>query len=809
MELERKLFKKVSGTKYLSDDEILAQSVLFFQVGYDTAAKTLKHLFYELTLNEKIQERLYREIDDAFRSKPDSIDYDIVIDLPYLNAIISETLRKYPSALIMGREAADDYRVDEYNLTIEKGTGIIISIYAIHHNPEYYPEPERFDPERFMPGNLEKIIPYTYLPFGGGPRNCIGMRFVMTEMKLCVARLIHTFRFVRTSRTSDRLKILNDLLFLNTSPVYIGAERRSRTRTKDKNNFSTIENIGIRPLDTVQMAIKNQIAPNRFAFNTVINTMGECNCRFGWTGMFCQDCLTLPGCVHGVCHRPFECKCEEGWNGVFCSIPKCRDGCHSKNGYCTKPNECKCKLGWRGENCTECAVLPGCQHGSCTDPLDCDCEKGWQGTFCSQPICSEGCQNGWCLKPNECRCKIGFNGTNCDQCVPYPGCRNGHCQQNQPWTCECEPGWTGQLCDRRLNRCEDHQKQEEHRCLNGGTCIDVEEDDDLHYRCQCSEGFVAIAEFSPIQQSSLVNRLDGSSMRVHSRSKRGLSSFFKRFWSIRKKVPIIPFQQTFPLMNLGQDYLFSQASSMLPFYNFNQVSSQIGQQLFPSFVKQIGQNFIDIGDQQQQQQSKHYLHPHHHFHHQQHHDPSMEYQGQNQYHQAGYHPSRPKYYRPPVNNLQYPQQYGPNEDDSIQQSQPVPSGVSDNENEQKTAQSDESVSKPSYYYPTLSSQQSQVQYQYSPEMIGTSPYTFHENPSQMNTFKSRPYGSNPGTLDVHKVLDQFIRSAGLSPKGDHDNVYNGNSDEKALSVKKLYTYPFYFSSSGDRPTSIRLESIKE
>lgn len=175
---------------------------------------------------------------------------------------------------------------------------------------------------------------------------------------------------------------------------------------------------------------------------------------------------------------------------LFCfSIAKCRDGCHSKNGYCTKPNECKCKLGWRGENCTECAVLPGCQHGSCTDPLDCDCEKGWQGTFCSQPICSEGCQNGWCLKPNECRCKIGFNGTNCDQCVPYPGCRNGHCQQNQPWTCECEPGWTGQLCDRRLNRCEDHQKQEEHRCLNGGTCIDVEEDDDLHYRCQCSEGF--------------------------------------------------------------------------------------------------------------------------------------------------------------------------------------------------------------------------------------------------------------------------------------------------------------------------------
>nr|XP_027203231.1 delta-like protein C [Dermatophagoides pteronyssinus] len=221
----------------------------------------------------------------------------------------------------------------------------------------------------------------------------------------------------------------------------------------------------------------------------------QCSCRFGWTGMFCQYCLTLPGCVHGSCTRPLECRCEPGWTGMFCSIPECKSGCHHQNGYCSKPGECKCKFGWQGENCTECSTLPGCQHGTCDEPLDCNCQNGWQGTFCSTPICADGCANGWCQNPGECRCKVGFRGQNCSECVPYPGCEHGDCINNEPWTCGCQTGYGGFTCNERLDWCEQITRSTSNQtdlsqpiCQNGGTCISVEQSGGS-YRCHCSLGY--------------------------------------------------------------------------------------------------------------------------------------------------------------------------------------------------------------------------------------------------------------------------------------------------------------------------------
>lgn len=163
-----------------------------------------------------------------------------------------------------------------------------------------------------------------------------------------------------------------------------------------------------------------------------------------------------------------------------------------------------------------------------------------------------------------------------------------------------------------------------------------------------------------------------------------------------------------------------------------------------------------------------------------------------------------------LNPQQYSQIYS--EGNGNSESMEHPSGYS-----QSTSQSQQN----SYYYPRPQQQAQQSQsypsysgpqtdesksnYYYSANTmhngpIGTSPYTFHSNPSAANTFKSRPYGNNPGTIDVHQVLDQFIRSTGLSPHGDHDSTNKGYTDDKALSVKKLYSYPFYFSSSGDKPS---------
>lgn len=91
--------------------------------------------------------------------------------------MISETLRKYPAVPFLLRKCVEDFTINA--VTIEKDTMIVIPTIGLHYDPEYYPNPDIFDPERFSDSNKNKIVPYTYLPFGEGPRNCIGRYLII------------------------------------------------------------------------------------------------------------------------------------------------------------------------------------------------------------------------------------------------------------------------------------------------------------------------------------------------------------------------------------------------------------------------------------------------------------------------------------------------------------------------------------------------------------------------------------------------------------------------------------------------------
>lgn len=88
--------------------------------------------------------------------------------------LLLETLRIYPAIPSLNRQCTKDYHIPDTDVVIEKGTKVLISILGLHHDPEYFPEPEKFDPDRFSDENKHNIRPFTYLPFGDGPRNCIG-----------------------------------------------------------------------------------------------------------------------------------------------------------------------------------------------------------------------------------------------------------------------------------------------------------------------------------------------------------------------------------------------------------------------------------------------------------------------------------------------------------------------------------------------------------------------------------------------------------------------------------------------------------
>jgi len=180
--------------------------MVFFIGGYETTASAINYTLYELTINGNIQTRLHQELSSALAGLDENSDeyYDKVMgDIPYLDAVVKESLRKNPAVIRLERRLnGESYKID--GISLKNGQIVEVSIYGVHYNPEYYPDPHRFNPDRFMPENRHLLVPGTYLPFGIGPRNCIGMRFAHQEIKLCLSRIVRQFQFLPTPQTPTK-----------------------------------------------------------------------------------------------------------------------------------------------------------------------------------------------------------------------------------------------------------------------------------------------------------------------------------------------------------------------------------------------------------------------------------------------------------------------------------------------------------------------------------------------------------------------------------------------------------------------------
>ncbi|KAI1307997.1 Cytochrome P450 3A25 [Halotydeus destructor] len=211
-----------SKSNTLTDDEILAQAIVFIAAGYDATSTLLAFTFYLLALNTDIQEKLHSELSQDMCS-----DYDKLVNHPYLEAVIHETLRLYPPAVVLSRQASEDYKLPGTDVTIPRGMDVQISTWRVHRDPSNYPEPDKFDPSRFLPENRNKIKPYSYLPFGSGIRNCIGMRFALLEAKVIIADMLMKYKFVKIKSTPAKPKFNCGLGLLSYDPIHVGIELRT------------------------------------------------------------------------------------------------------------------------------------------------------------------------------------------------------------------------------------------------------------------------------------------------------------------------------------------------------------------------------------------------------------------------------------------------------------------------------------------------------------------------------------------------------------------------------------------------------
>nr|XP_034187550.1 probable cytochrome P450 6a13 isoform X1 [Osmia lignaria] len=190
----------------LDENSIAAQAFVFFAAGYETSSNTIAFCLYELALNAEIQERTRRDIQDAIDNRDGKLTYDAVQDMKYLDMVIAETLRKYPPASLLSRRCEYQYQIPGSKVELPPGMRVIIPIYGLHHDPDYYPNPATFDPERFTEENKRTRHPYTYLPFGEGPRNCIGMRFALLQIKVGIISFLRKHRVEVCEKTVIPIK---------------------------------------------------------------------------------------------------------------------------------------------------------------------------------------------------------------------------------------------------------------------------------------------------------------------------------------------------------------------------------------------------------------------------------------------------------------------------------------------------------------------------------------------------------------------------------------------------------------------------
>ncbi|CAG9785987.1 unnamed protein product [Diatraea saccharalis] len=190
-----------------SEDDLVAQALLFFLGGFDTVSLGMVFALHELALNPEVQDKLVAEIRENEIKNEGKFDFNSIQKMAYMDMVVSESLRLWTPAVILDRICTKDYNLGKPNdlatqdYIIRKGEGVTLAAWAIHRDPKYFPNPTKFDPERFSEENKHKIVPFSYMPFGLGPRNCIASRFALCELKVMLYQLLLHFEISPCEKT--------------------------------------------------------------------------------------------------------------------------------------------------------------------------------------------------------------------------------------------------------------------------------------------------------------------------------------------------------------------------------------------------------------------------------------------------------------------------------------------------------------------------------------------------------------------------------------------------------------------------------
>jgi cytochrome P450 len=179
----------------LSDAEVRDQVLIFLLAGHETTSTALTYALHLLGRDPGVQRRVRAEVSAV--TGDSSVTAQHAAALPYTTMVLKETMRLYPSAPLLGRRAVEEDQI--LGCRIPAGADVVVAPWVIHRHPDFWEQPHRFDPQRFVPEREKARYRYAWFPFGGGPRGCIGQHFSMLESVIALATLVRTFDFVASS----------------------------------------------------------------------------------------------------------------------------------------------------------------------------------------------------------------------------------------------------------------------------------------------------------------------------------------------------------------------------------------------------------------------------------------------------------------------------------------------------------------------------------------------------------------------------------------------------------------------------------
>lgn len=202
----------------MTDEELREQVDTVMFAGHDTTAAAISWALFCLGNHPDIQEKVHEELHDIFGDSNDSATTKEISNLKYLDRVIKEALRLYPSAPGFLRKLSEDIQIDEY--MIPKGCVIALNSFITHRHPDFWPNPEKFDPDRFLPEMSKNRHPYAYIPFSAGPRNCIGQKYAQMEEKFILTAILRKWK-VKSVLSQKDIKFYGSLILRPSNGIYL------------------------------------------------------------------------------------------------------------------------------------------------------------------------------------------------------------------------------------------------------------------------------------------------------------------------------------------------------------------------------------------------------------------------------------------------------------------------------------------------------------------------------------------------------------------------------------------------------------